>query len=282
MNLRNRGDSMPIFFQVTSSSLPIAIASIGNQWEQESIVRPDGYPHFHWLQTEAGYGEISIDGKIIRLPKGKGVLIRPFVPHYYYANQGWLTKFVTFNGTLSDHLVNMVGKGHYITDEYTGAFPFGAWIDRVIAQHMSGDKNPLELSTSAYAFLLNLSQKDRITEYSDDPLYLHYISPTLRTLKHNYDRPLTLAGLADDLFVSPQYLSRIFKRFMGETVISYLQAYRVNKAKELLINHPSLKIQEISDLTGFSDASYFVAFFKKTTKYTPLQFRRLYLNRHLQ
>ncbi|GAB2572733.1 AraC family transcriptional regulator [Gracilibacillus alcaliphilus] len=268
---------MPLFFQVSNSSLPIAIASIGNHWNQESIVRPDGYPHFHWLQTEAGIGEIRINGEIIRLPPSKGILIRPFVPHSYYANEGWLTKFVTFNGTLSDHLENIVGKRSYVVSENTTSFSFGDWIDEVVDQHMSGVKNQTKLSTSAYEFLLNLSRKDHLAEHSDHSLYRNYVLPTIEAIENYYDRALTLEGLAEDLFVSPQYLSRVFKKFMGETVISFLQTYRVNKAKELLINHPSLKIQEIAHFCGFSDASYFVSFFRKTTTYTPLQFRKLYL-----
>ena len=37
--------------------------SVGNHWYQESMQRPNGHPHYHYLQTEKGRGRIEIRGK---------------------------------------------------------------------------------------------------------------------------------------------------------------------------------------------------------------------------
>ena len=49
----------------------------------------------------------------------------------------------------------------------------------------------------------------------------------------------------------------------------------LNKAKELLLTHQRMEIQQISQLVGFLDTSHFIAMFKKFTGITPLDFRKL-------
>ena len=74
--------------------------------------------------------------------------------------------------------------------------------------------------------------------------------------------------------MTPQYLSRLFRRFLGCSAYEYLTTYRINKAKELLLVESSLEIQEIAIRTGFSDTSHFIAMFKKASGLTPGEFRR--------
>ncbi|MEM5594550.1 hypothetical protein AAHH67_27470 [Niallia circulans] len=47
---------MEVHFNLLDGSNPFSIESIGYQWEQEMIMRADGYPYYHWLQTEKGLG----------------------------------------------------------------------------------------------------------------------------------------------------------------------------------------------------------------------------------
>ena len=63
------GGSMPIYFIRTPVREPFIFDSIGNHWEQEHVIRPNGYPHYHYLQTEAGEGAVRVQGKTIRLSK---------------------------------------------------------------------------------------------------------------------------------------------------------------------------------------------------------------------
>jgi AraC-like DNA-binding protein len=75
--------------------------------------------------------------------------------------------------------------------------------------------------------------------------------------------------------VTPQYLARLFRRFLGCSPYEYLTNYRINRARELLVSNPRLEVQQIARQTGFSDTSHFIAMFKKATGVTPLEFRRL-------
>lgn len=61
---------MPIYFRDTPVNEPFTFNSIGNHWAQEATIRPKGYPLYHYLQTEKGLGNISIQGKHYTLKEG--------------------------------------------------------------------------------------------------------------------------------------------------------------------------------------------------------------------
>ena len=58
---------MEVHFNLLDGSNPFSIESIGYQWEQEMIMRADGYPYNHWLQTEEGLGEVTNENQNIRI-----------------------------------------------------------------------------------------------------------------------------------------------------------------------------------------------------------------------
>jgi two-component system response regulator YesN len=73
-----------------------------------------------------------------------------------------------------------------------------------------------------------------------------------------------LKTLSDLVYVTPNYLSRIFKAETGENFVEWLNKFRIEKAKELLKNH-SFKTYEIAEKVGYSDYKYFSSNFKKYT-----------------
>ena len=51
---------MPIYFGSNFAREPFQFDSVGNDWEQESVTRPEGYPLYHYLQTKGGVGEVTV------------------------------------------------------------------------------------------------------------------------------------------------------------------------------------------------------------------------------
>lgn len=88
----------------------------------------------------------------------------------------------------------------------------------------------------------------------------------------NYAEHLDLTTLADMVYLSPAYLSRIFKAETGSTINQYLNRVRITKAKELLHNR-QLKLIDISLLVGYEDQSYFTRVFRKITGISPSEYR---------
>ncbi len=267
---------MPIYFELSSGELPLAIDSIGNHWRQESVRRPKGFPHYHWLQTEKGTGEVLIEGKKLVLTEGIGVLIAPFVPHSYYQVSDWETAFVTFVGKLEADIDKIVGPERYISATDNAGFSYREWIERIISGHEARQNEPVRLSADCYDFLVNIGSRKDYPGGLEQPLYQRYVLPVIKEIETKHQQDIQVQALADTVYISPQYLSRLFKRFVGCSTSTYLTNYRMIKAKELLVSHPNLEVQQISFRVGYHDASHFTAMFKNTTGYTPLEFRRLH------
>lgn len=87
-----------------------------------------------------------------------------------------------------------------------------------------------------------------------------------------YNPELNVTFMAQRLGFSPDYLSHVFHKETGETLIHYIHRQRMNGAIEMLANR-ALSISEIAWACGFSDAGYFTRVFRKQTGLTPVAFR---------
>lgn len=94
------------------------------------------------------------------------------------------------------------------------------------------------------------------------------IQIALRYIEDNYDKDLSLAAVAKAAYVTPNYLSRVFKEEMNTNFVDWLNQLRIDKAKDLL-TFTGLKAYEIAEKVGYKDYKYFSAMFKKLTGYSP-------------
>jgi signal transduction histidine kinase/AraC-like DNA-binding protein len=92
-------------------------------------------------------------------------------------------------------------------------------------------------------------------------------------IRENYAGHPTREEIAHALGVSPNYVSRVFRRETGMTPWQYLTRYRVAQAQRLLAtsNH---NITEIASQVGIADPAYFSRVFHKETGQSPQQYRR--------
>lgn len=268
---------MPIKFRNTPVSEPLTFASVGNHWNQEPISRPNGHPLYHYLQTERGSGRVLIQGKQYILNEGEGVLIAPFIAHAYSPeSEGWYTLFFTVTGLIEDSIMKILGNRTVIfTGKEQGA-QIRAQMSGIMGKFEAAPPDTRQISVDCYAMLMHFVDGVYARGLLEDSLYKRYIEPVVKEIETNYDGELTVCKLSGLVFVTPQYLSRLFRRFLGCSVYEYLTTYRINKAKELLLTHAHWKVQDISSRVGFSDTSHFIAVFKRMTGVTPLEFRRNY------
>ena len=91
-------------------------------------------------------------------------------------------------------------------------------------------------------------------------------------LSHLQEEDLTAGVLADVVYLTPAYLSGLFRKTMGTTLVQYITDVRMKQACQLLMD-PQLKLYQISDMVGYSDAKYFARQFKKTIGMTPSEYR---------
>lgn len=268
---------MPIYFKPIPYELPLTLDTIGNHWNQEPIRRDKGFHLYHWLQTETGCGKITIENMDFELKEGEGILIAPFIPHTYSRKtEGWTTSFATFEGTLSQDIHKIIGNQQTLFIHANQGRYYKNWIDQIINAHISQQLDAIHLSIECYNFLMHFSTVYKVNKLHGHPLYKQYVEPVIKEIETKYSEPITVQILASFVYISPQYLSRLFHRFTGCSVYTYLTNYRMNKAKELLVSNLYLEIQQINYRVGYHDVSHFIAAFKKNTGYTPFEFRKMY------
>lgn len=91
-------------------------------------------------------------------------------------------------------------------------------------------------------------------------------------MERRYNTPLDLEDIAAQVFLSPEYFRKLFKKMTGESVRTYLHGLRVDEACRLL-TVTDMSIQDISIAVGYQDMKSFYQAFKQKTGKTPKEYR---------
>lgn len=100
-----------------------------------------------------------------------------------------------------------------------------------------------------------------------------YTENAIEHIRKNFASDLTLTSVAKLCAISPEHMSRIFKKETGFGFSEYLNYIRLQHAEYLLL-HSNLSITEISQKCGFNDSNYFSVIFKKIYGMTPRQLKK--------
>lgn len=92
-------------------------------------------------------------------------------------------------------------------------------------------------------------------------------------LKKNMTKPITHQTLAEEFGFSAAYVSRLFKQYRGVTPAEYLLNLRLEKAKLMLEENPSLLTKNVARTVGFHDPFYFSKLFKRAFGMSPKAFK---------
>jgi len=96
-----------------------------------------------------------------------------------------------------------------------------------------------------------------------------------RYIDTHLDQDLSRDSIASDVFLNPDYLSRIFKRETGYSISDYVLAARINKAKELL-RQTNIPVSSVATSVGHTNFSHFARIFKKHVGIGPTEYRNQY------
>lgn len=98
------------------------------------------------------------------------------------------------------------------------------------------------------------------------------IEKAKRLIEDSFASDIGLQELAEQLELSPYWLSSLFKKETGQNFLDYVTGLRMAKAKELL-RGTTMKIYEIAEAVGYKDLQHFGKLFKKRTGVTPKEYR---------
>lgn len=95
------------------------------------------------------------------------------------------------------------------------------------------------------------------------------VQATLSIIHERYAEKLTVNSIAAEIFVHPSYLSRKFLEVQQIGLNEYINNYRLEKAKAIILSQPKLSISEVAEKSGFNSQHYFSVAFKKKYEMTP-------------
>ncbi|UUZ84624.1 AraC family transcriptional regulator [Paenibacillus sp. P26] len=98
------------------------------------------------------------------------------------------------------------------------------------------------------------------------------IKKAMEFIEKNFDQDIHLATVAEELCLSPVYLSEFFKNQTGVTFRSYLLQVRMAEAVRSL-KDPTVKVYEVAYRVGYGKVEHFVKLFKRQYGMTPSEYR---------
>jgi two-component system, response regulator YesN len=99
------------------------------------------------------------------------------------------------------------------------------------------------------------------------------INEVLEIVREEYNQKLQLSDLAMKVYVTPTYLSKKFTEIVGMKFTDYINHFRIQKAKQLMLENPDWSLFKIAEMVGFSSQHHFSNSFKKIEGITPSQFK---------
>lgn len=118
------------------------------------------------------------------------------------------------------------------------------------------------------------------TVTTEGPQYPPLIERLHNILKVRFQEPLSTSVLAGELNYNPDYLGRLYRKYMGKSITEELNGFRLDYAARLL-RESSGRIEEIAYESGFEDLAYFRRCFLRYFSMTPHAYRKLKMLGHI-
>lgn len=107
---------------------------------------------------------------------------------------------------------------------------------------------------------------------------LGYLEKTLQWIESNYMKSIKLVDMSKNAQLSTSYFAHLFKKYIQQSPMEYLNIIRLQHAKQLLLND-SKSVNEIAEETGFANYRSFVNSFKRIYKITPKKYQLQHKNK---
>lgn len=247
------------------------------------------HEHLEFCYIQSGRGKHRISGKVYEVCEGDLILINAGEYHQALAGDGGpIVEFyvgitdVQLTGQEFNHLPEADGSpvlhtsGElrlkisrlciYMESEKEmcrlgGYFMMKSYATQMILLFLRAQEEPQKARARGQSSFESVNRKYMVEKIAD-------------FFEEHYAEKISLEQIAGNMYLSPFYVSKIFKAETGDTPIHFLIEIRMEKAKELLISEPGLSIQEVSARVGYDDAYHFSKLFKKKFGVAPSAVRR--------
>ncbi len=231
---------------------------------------------------------VLLGNRILSVPENTLLVFPPYCAHQFVGKPGILYRryVMNINSSWLDMLLEYDRQYEYLK---RNASPAIALLNPESAALLSSQMHKLIFPEPLHGFerlqyfleTMNLTDQ-MIREHGkkDDFLFSamctgsaqNAVNQMLSYIAEHLDEPITIKQLSDFCYLSPDYLSRIFKRYTHTTIGNYIVLQKTAKACRLLQQGHS--ITQVQQLTGYSSYAHFFRTFKKQMGVTPGEYRR--------
>lgn len=277
-----------------SSYLPVIVKSIERFQDPSWSMEPNRHDFFEMVYVKKGNAVFEIAGQPVPIGPNDIVIIKPNQKHKLIVKSEAGCEFIvlSFGFTsqkntefsevpLEDFLnfVNSKESGAFITLKVSQKNDIITLLNRILKERDSTDIGSEFLTRLMVLELFVLISRALKMEWENSikfksPKLKELIEISVNYINNNFERDISLGDIARFVFLSPSYFTRAFKDEMGISPINYLLKVRIERSKELLAETDT-KISNIALNVGFSNQQRFNEIFKKYTKSTPLQYRKM-------
>lgn len=222
-----------------------------------------------------GKGSLNYDGQRFQLESGDCFFIDCRTAHAYQSDPKapWELLWVHFNGCTSEEYYKLFLAQQQNVFHPVSPMKFVSLIQELMRLNAESYADTEVLTSGLLVNLLTLLLTVNSISEETDTVLQSKLKTVLAHLDANFTSDIRLDDLAQRFDISKYYLTREFKRAYGETIFQHIIGLRINYAKRLL-RFTDKSVEEISELCGFNDQSYFSKQFKKAENVTCLAFRR--------
>lgn len=215
------------------------------------------------VYIERGSGEfVSETTGRVSVAAGEVMLLFPEEPHMYYSVNGWLTKWIVWNGSEAPMLeaLGYISKSSsVIVDSYGVMDRAYQALDGIMgSEDIAAILQRKNIILHMVLELFALSRQSGLADKNE-----RVVANVVEFLNENYRETFSISELADRFHLSETHFRRLFKAYTGRSPREFVTAARMSEAKRLLSNGAAIK--EVARLVGYDDMFYFMRVFKRTT-----------------
>ena len=235
--------------------LGIYPVTLGYNYEQDEVDRPDGLGMNQVFLVSGGSGEIIADGENASVRRGDMFFLRKNVAHYYSGNEKFKTTYMGFDGEWCDKIFEYykIGDSGIYIGKSTGIFE-----TEVKCFYEDSQRINSSAMLSVYAHKIVTAFFEEVLKTECTP-----VEAVKNFIELNYNKPLSFNDIMEIYPYSKAKLCRDFLNRYKMTVFEMITKVRLEHAETILKRDPHIGLKAVSARCGFNDVSYFCRMYKR-------------------
>ncbi len=252
--------------------LNVGSARYGGDWH--SIPHAHNYAELFYIV--GGDGQFRIEDRLYPVKSNQLVIVNPNVNHTEVSYEAHPLEYIVLGIEGLELSVDNQQDSRYRILDYRGSGDVLTCLRHILQETQSAQPG-YETICQAYMEILIVrllrSTSFSITDTTASPPVSRQCAIIRHYIDIHYKEPLTLDLLAKEAHVNKYYLAHAFKEEFGLSPIHYLISRRIEESRYLL-QETDMSLSQISQILGFSSASYFSQSFRRATGTSPMSYRK--------